>query len=70
MSATSVNIILRGGPVELAATERSVPVAELDQTLKIRYGSGYEHFVRDGECQTADGAVAVFRWTGRTRIAE
>lgn len=71
MSVTSVKIILRGGPDELAAADRSVPVAELGQKLKIRYGVGYEHFVHDGECQLIDGReVAVFRWTYRTKIAE
>ncbi|WP_229402178.1 DUF5988 family protein [Micromonospora okii] len=62
---------MSGGPAELAAADRSVPAGELGQTLKIRHGAGYEHFVRDGESETVDGCeVAVFRWTYRTRIAE
>ncbi|WP_320065549.1 DUF5988 family protein [Micromonospora sp. RTGN7] len=71
MSVTSVKIMLSGGPVELAAVDRTVPVADLGQTLKIRHGAGYEHFVRDGESQTIDGCeVAVFRWLYRTKVAE
>jgi hypothetical protein len=71
MSATSVKVMLSGGPAELAAADRSVPETELGQTLKIRHGAGYEHFVRDGENRTEDGCeVAVFRWTYRTKIAE
>lgn len=71
MSDTLVKITLSGGPVELAPAERSVPVADLGRTLKISYRAGYEHFVHDGEYQTIAGhEVAVFRWTGRTMIAE
>jgi hypothetical protein len=71
MSATSVKIILSGGPVELSAAELAIPSAELGRTLKIGYQSGYEHFVHDGECRLVDGAeVPVFRWSCRTKIAE
>ncbi|MFE0023209.1 DUF5988 family protein [Amycolatopsis sp. NPDC059021] len=71
MSVTQVKITLSGGPAELAATDRSVDAGELDRTLKIRYGAGYEHFVHDGERQAGDGGdIAVFRWTHRTKIAE
>lgn len=71
MSVTQVKIKLSGGPAELSASDRSVPAAELDRTLKISHLAGYEHFVHDGEYQTVDGCeVAVFRWTYRTKIAE
>ncbi len=71
MSVTTVKVMLSGGPIELATADRSVPVAELGQPLKICYRAGYEHFVHDGEYQTIDGCeVAVFRWTDRTKIAE
>ena len=71
MSDTLVKITLSGGPVELAAADRSVPAAALERTLKICYRAGYEHFVHDGEYRTIDGCqVAVFRWTNRTKIAE
>lgn len=71
MSVTKVKIMLNGGPIELATADRSVPVAELGRTLKIRYRAGYEHFVHDGEYQTIAGCeVAVFRWVYCTKIAE
>jgi uncharacterized protein DUF5988 len=71
MSVTQVRVVLSGGPTGLAATDHSVPVAELGRKLKIRHLAGYEHFVHDGEFQSVDGAdVAVFRWTYRTKIAE
>ena len=71
MSVTSVKIALSGGPVDLAAADRGVPEAELGQTLKIRHGAGYEHFVHDGERKMVDGCeVAIFRWAHRTKIAE
>ncbi|SCL21785.1 hypothetical protein GA0070616_2389 [Micromonospora nigra] len=71
MSVTQVKVILSGGPIDLSTPHRSVPAAELGQTLKVRHGAGYEHFVHDGEYQTVDGCeAAVFRWTGRTKIAE
>jgi hypothetical protein len=71
MSVTQVRVVLNGGPAELRAAERSVPEMELGRTLKICYRAGYEHFVHDGEYQTVDGSdAAVFRWTGRTKIAE
>lgn len=71
MSDTQVQVVLSGGPTELAAAGHSVPAAELGRTLKIRYLAGYEHFVHDGEYRSMDGReVAVFRWTYRTKIAE
>ncbi|SCG58827.1 DUF5988 family protein [Micromonospora halophytica] len=71
MGVTQVKVILSGGPLSLPKAQRSVPKAELGQTLKIRHGAGYEHFVHDGEYRTVDGyEAAVFRWTGRTKIAE
>ncbi|WP_328345802.1 DUF5988 family protein [Micromonospora sp. NBC_00421] len=71
MSVTQVEVVLSGGPVDLSSAQRSVPEAALGQTLKIRHGAGYEHFVHDGEYRTVNGCeVAVFRWAGRTRIAE
>ncbi|GAA3554728.1 DUF5988 family protein [Amycolatopsis ultiminotia] len=69
MSVAQVKIALSGGPAELTATDRSIRVAELDRTLKIRRGAGYEHFVHDGQAVDGSG-IAVFRWTHRTKIAE
>ncbi|MBE8517720.1 hypothetical protein ILP97_09430 [Amycolatopsis sp. H6(2020)] len=71
MSATQVKILLSGGPAELALAHRSVDAAALENTLKIRHGAGYEHFVHGGEFQAVDGCdIAVFRWSHRTKIAE
>lgn len=71
MNATQVRILLSGGPVELATEDRIVSEAELKRTLKICYRAGYEHFVHDGEYKTVGGCKgAVFRWAGRTKIAE
>lgn len=71
MSDTRVKVVLSGGPTELVKTDWSVSLAELDQTLKLRYLAGYEHFVHSGEYRTVDGRdAAVFHWTGRTKIAE
>jgi hypothetical protein len=71
MSVTQVKVVLSGGPAELAMAERSVPLAELGRTLKVRHQAGYEHFVHAGEYQSIDGYyAAVFRWTDRTKIAE
>ncbi|KWV30527.1 DUF5988 family protein [Micromonospora rifamycinica] len=71
MSVTQVEVVLSGGPVDLSSAHRSVPESALGQILKIRHGAGYEHFIHEGEYQTVNGSeVAVFRWTGRTKIAE
>ncbi|MDT8909787.1 DUF5988 family protein [Amycolatopsis sp. PS_44_ISF1] len=71
MGVAPVKITLSGGPAELAAMDRSVQAAELDRTLKIRHGAGYEHFVADDERPPGDGCdTVVFRWSHRTKIAE
>lgn len=62
---------LIGGPAGLPETERVREVANLDDKVKISYGAGYEHFSHTGEFRRQDGeTVAVFAWSGRTRIAE
>ncbi|MDM4723010.1 DUF5988 family protein [Micromonospora sp. WMMA1363] len=71
MSVTQVKVILSGGPADLSTMQLSVPEVALGQTLKVRHGTGYEHFLHDGEYRTENGyQAAVFRWTGRTKIAE
>jgi hypothetical protein len=71
MSVTQVKIALSGGPAELALAHRSVDASALENTLKIRHGAGYEHFVHGGEFEAVDGCeIAVFRWSHRTKIAE
>ncbi|MCM4085072.1 DUF5988 family protein [Paractinoplanes hotanensis] len=63
ISERGQEVVLLGGPAELPAEARRVVVTPADDKVKIRFGSGYEHFERlDG---TAD-----FTWTMRTKVAE
>jgi hypothetical protein len=50
--------VLEGGPASLAE----------DGKLKIIHRGGYEHFERDPSTPAAEAVV--YRWTGRTEIAE
>lgn len=62
------DVILEGGPESLPNEVRRQRVGSLSDTVKICHYGGYEHFGKaDGEA--ADGLV-LFRWIGRTRIAE
>ncbi|MFD7660613.1 DUF5988 family protein [Actinosynnema sp. NPDC059797] len=62
---------LVGGPTELPEVERVCEVSNLDDKVKISYGAGYEHFSHTGEFRSQGGeTLAVFAWSGRTRIAE
>ncbi len=63
----AVDAILEGGPVSLPAELRVRQVSGDAETIKVRHYGGYEHFDRD--CAAA-ASPAVFRWTGRTAIAE
>ena len=63
--------LLRGGPVEIPADLRECLVDPDEGTVKLPYCGGYEHFQRTEEHSGEDGrARLVFRWVGRTRIAE
>ncbi|MEU4366841.1 DUF5988 family protein [Micromonospora chersina] len=64
-----VEAVLEGGPATLPAELRNHRVSPVDSKIKVRHYGGYEHFERDS-AGVADGAPVVFRWTGRTRIAE
>jgi hypothetical protein len=64
-----VEAVLEGGPVHLPDELRTRHVPHTDETIKVPYLDGYEHF----ECDSVTGAAGtpvVFRWTGRTRVAE
>jgi hypothetical protein len=62
-----VEVILEGGPSDLPADLRAGRFTSDTEKVKIPHYGGYEHFER----ATADGArPVVFRWTGRTRVAE
>jgi hypothetical protein len=56
---------LRGGPLTFPDDQRHPRVDPALDRLKICHYGGYEHFERD-----RDAAGWVFRWAGRTRIAE
>ena len=63
-----VEAILTGGPASLPEDLRRHHVTREESKLKVLHYGGYEHFERDPA--TVDGGTVVFRWTGRTRIAE
>ncbi|MFG1918443.1 DUF5988 family protein [Micromonospora sp. NPDC048898] len=60
-------VLLRGGPDTLPDELRRMRVPDTEEKVKLMHYGGHEHFER--EAHTGDGPV-VFRWTGRTRIAE
>ncbi|MEU9508943.1 DUF5988 family protein [Micromonospora sp. NPDC048170] len=64
-----IDVVLEGGPVDLPADLRSRRVARAEEKIKVLHYGGYEHFER-GAFPEAVGLPVVFRWTGRTRIAE
>ncbi|MCX4390269.1 DUF5988 family protein [Micromonospora peucetia] len=64
-----IDVVLEGGPVDLPTDLRSHRVARAEEKIKILHYGGYEHFERGSSPEPIDLPV-VFRWTGRTRIAE
>jgi len=64
--------LLEGGPVNLPAELREQPVDGSDYKIKIPYNGGYEHFERTDENTGGfDGSPRrIYRWVGRTRVAE
>jgi hypothetical protein len=68
---TRMKINLIGSPARLSSLDNCQYVDDLNEDLKICVDGGYEHFSHSGEFQQEDEAsVAIFRWTGRTKIAE
>ncbi|WFE39930.1 DUF5988 family protein [Micromonospora sp. WMMD998] len=65
----NVQILLTGGPRDLASDRRTLQLDASPEKIKIEHLGGYEHFEPTGE-HTTDGHAVVFRWTTRTRIAE
>jgi hypothetical protein len=63
-----VRAVLVDGPAELPADARECLVLPDATTIKVPHYGGYEHFRYDGTDQGS--ATAVFRWVGRTRVAE
>jgi hypothetical protein len=60
---------LEGGPASLPPNLRRVLIAPFTDVVKVPFLGGYEHFVR-AEPGVPDGTAAVFRWSGRTQVAE
>lgn len=68
---STVRVSLTGGPDNFPDELRTHLVADLGETVKVGFHGGYEHFAHDGE-YIHDGVekVAVYQWSGRTRVAE
>jgi hypothetical protein len=64
-----MDAILEGGPVGMPAELRAQRVRLHEAKIKVSYYGGHEHFERVPDTGFA-GAPVVFRWTGRTRMAE
>ncbi|ADU11335.1 DUF5988 family protein [Micromonospora aurantiaca] len=67
-AAGVIDVVLEGGPADLPADLRSRRVSTAEKKIKILYYGGYEHFERGNAAAAVEPVV--FRWTGRTRIAE
>ena len=68
---TSTRIVLDVGQERIFANGGVQPQGERSEKVKILHGSGYEHFVHNGEFLVIDGEnLPVFQWAERTRIAE
>lgn len=64
-----VDVVLEGGPPDLPTEWRRHQVSAIADKIKVPYHGGHEHFERQTGATIGDSPV-VFRWTGRTRIAE
>ncbi|GAB2586868.1 hypothetical protein GCM10027168_19640 [Streptomyces capparidis] len=67
----AVHAVLQGGPGSLTPEQRTVRVTETQDKIKIEHYGGYEHFERaeaPGDAEQREAVV--YRWAGRTRIAE
>ncbi|GHH38852.1 DUF5988 family protein [Lentzea cavernae] len=64
-----VDAVLHGGPADLPQETRAQRVHREEKKVKIPHYGGHEHFERDGAALDERTAV-VFRWIGRTRVAE
>jgi hypothetical protein len=64
-------VLLVGGPEQLPGAVRVQEVDDLDEKVKVAFGAGYEHFSNTGEVSAVDGEnLPVFRWCGKTKVAE
>lgn len=68
---TAVKILLIGGPERVTESGSTREVTDLDQTVKVAFASGYEHYKHNGEYHEVNGeSRAVFQWCARTKVAE
>jgi hypothetical protein len=69
-----VDAVLHGGPDDLPAELRRTRIPAHHHKIKVPYRAGYEHFERAADTDHAtedhDSRQLIFRWTGRTAIAE
>jgi hypothetical protein len=64
-------VLLIGGPDYFPGPARFQEVLDLKEKIKIALRDGYEHFSHSGEVLFIDGErLPVFRWCGKTRVAE
>ena len=67
----TIDILLEGGPSGLPVEWRTGRIERSSEKIKLCYLGGYEHFEQVGGVVDEAGTPrVVFRWTGRTRIAE
>jgi hypothetical protein len=65
-----IDVVLEGGPAEMPLDLRICRASAGAEKIKVPYYGGYEHFVRpDLPARPLDQRV-VYRWIGRTRVAE
>ncbi|MER7274997.1 DUF5988 family protein [Dactylosporangium sp. NPDC000244] len=64
-----IEAMLEGGPVGMPVELRAQRVQSHEEKIKVSYYGGHEHFERVPDTGVG-GAPVVFRWTGRTRMAE
>jgi Family of unknown function (DUF5988) len=68
-AADCVEAMLEGGPASMPAELRAHRVQPHEHKIKVSYYGGHEHFERVSGPEVI-GVPVVFRWTGRTRLAE
>jgi hypothetical protein len=58
-----------GGPGDFPTAARTQRVAPGSGKIKIMHRGGYEHFEPDAD-EAAESGQVIYRWTGRTNMAE
>ncbi len=68
---TALKIVLVGGPDRVTESGSIPQVTDVNETVKVAFASGYEHFRHNGEFHEVEGeSRPVFQWCGRTKVAE